>query len=349
VSPNVGGIGDYSNPQGQGTVRGLGEVPLSPSALKGRIPDGALVEGLVLRENEGTYLVRVAGQLLQARSTIPLFPGQRFRAIYDASGDVPLLRLTREEMALISAFAGKERTLAAALLGRGLPISDDVLRSIRQGWAGQSWDSRSLGSLIELWARGAPLSGENVSLLSWYMELAPQEVASLWGEIRERLRAFRERNSGRPEELLKDLRSGSDDSARFLKAHALASRPAREGIDPASLLAPAWWPLGEEEGRPLLARVNASEAGREERRAWRVGFEMEGRSLGPVAGEILTDRRALTVDLMAERPEALRSLRAHLGELAAQLEEIALPLQHLAVGPIRPRRESPERRVDLEA
>jgi hypothetical protein len=257
MNPNVGGLGGYGDPRSQGMIKGLGEGTPLTQLFKGRIPDGSLVEGVVLNEGEGAYLVRVAGQLFQARSTIPLFVGQHFRALYDASGEVPLLRLTQEDLALVASFEGKERTIATALLARGFPLSDDMLWIMRQAWAGTGNDPKALGSLMELWARNLPMTAENATLLSWYLELDPSEAARLWGEIRDRLRS-RERN--RPEEILGDLRSGSEESTKFLKAHALVSRPSREGVDPSALLASAWWPVEDrEEGYPLLARVAGPE------------------------------------------------------------------------------------------
>ena len=66
------------------------------------IRTGMLIEGTVLSQNsDGTYTVRVdvngVMQDLRARATISLIPGERFRAVWDASGPdgVPVLRLSQ--------------------------------------------------------------------------------------------------------------------------------------------------------------------------------------------------------------------------------------------------------------
>ena len=88
-------------PEGQAQPRVEGS-PRQPGSQLPRIVDGTVVNGLVLEaREEGAYLVRVAGQALLARANLPLVPGQHFRGVWDASGDIPVLRLSDAEAALL--------------------------------------------------------------------------------------------------------------------------------------------------------------------------------------------------------------------------------------------------------
>jgi hypothetical protein len=332
----IGGLhGGAVNPNAGGVIRppvGDGHGVAKPSAQQPQIQNGTVVEGLVVGKDGESYQVRIGNHLLNARSTIPLFVGQRFRAVWDSSSTPPMLRLQQADLAVLSRFSGKDQQIALALLTRGLPVKDDVIWSLRQQWMQNGGDNSKLGALAELWARGADMTGNNVALLTWYMELSPGRAMRIWKRVLDRLRS---RKFTSPRELLKALREedGDEDVKNFLKAHALAGKPAKEGLDPEMLLAPAWWPIDDLD-EPVMAKVSFSHNERGERQIWWVSFEMECASIGPVLGDVMTNARALSVNIRLEDETKVPLVRNNLPALREELSEIPLALQHLNVGPL---------------
>lgn len=304
-----------------------------PGQQPGGIANGSIVEGLVTGANGENYMVRIGAQLMNARSTIPLFVGQRFRAVWDSTQQPPMLRLQASDMAVISRFSGRDREVAYALLSRGLPVNDGVMQSIRQSWMASGANSERLGVMAELWARGIQMTDQNIALFSWYMGLAPDEALRIWKKIKDKMRAG---GWGSAQELLESLREEDDpEVAQFMKAHAMAGKPARRGLDPAMLLAPAWWPVDDEEGGGAMARVSlAHEEEGGVRVAW-MNFELEGLSLGLVRGDVMTNERALSANIRVRDEDSLPIIEDALPELREELSEIPLPLQHLGVSALR--------------
>ncbi|MDR3076002.1 MAG: flagellar hook-length control protein FliK [Synergistaceae bacterium] len=317
---------------GAGGIRppvGDGAAVSRPGAGKPGIADGSLVDGLVTGKDGEMYSVKIGAQTLSARSTIPLFVGQRFRALWDASTSPPMLKLRYADMTVLARFSGRDQSVASALLVRGMPVSEENVSELRRIWMKNGGDPARLGALAELWARGAGMTEGNVELLVWYMGLSSEDVARIWKKIRERLRG---KKFASPKELLASLLGDDDGEVRaFLGAHALAGRPARGGVDPASLLAPAWWPMSAD-GEPLRARVAFSHEARGERKVWRTSFDFEGRSLGPVHGDVITNEKAMSVNIRLENDAQAGRVRDSLPELRQELASAPLVLQYLGVG-----------------
>ena len=325
VNPNAGGVIRPPVGDGHGVARpGAQQAP--------QIQNGTVVEGLVLGKDGESYQVRIGTHLLNARSTIPLFVGQRFRAVWDSSSVPPMLRLQQADLAVLSRFSGRDQQIALALLSRWLPVNDDVILSLRRQLMQNGGDISKLGALAELWARGADMTGNNVALLTWYMELSPGKAMRIWKRLLDRLRS---RKFASPREILEALKEedGDEDVKNFLKAHALAGRPAKGGLDPAMLLAPAWWPV-EDSDEPVMAKVSFSHDERGDRQIWWVSFEMEGSSIGPILGDVMTNAKALSVNIRLEDETKVSVVRDNLPVLREDLEEIPLSLQHLSVGPL---------------
>jgi hypothetical protein len=303
------------------------------------------VEGLVTAKEGDVYQVKIGAQMMNARSTIPLFVGQRFRAVWDASSAPPVLRLRQADMTVLARFAGKDQGVALALISRGLPVDDASVRALRRLWMKFGGENSELGALTELWARGAETTERNISLLVWYMGLSPEETARIWKKIGKRLR--REKFAS-PKELIASLLDGEDDEiCRFLGAHALAGRPARRGFDPASLLIPAWWPVNDG-GEPMRARVAFSGERIDERRVWRSTFEFEGRFLGPVRGDVMTNGKALSASIMLEDETKTEPVRDSLPKLRRELDAMPLVLQYLGAGSAARGDTEPEERRGLD-
>jgi hypothetical protein len=295
----------------------------------GGIADGSLVEGLVTGRDGDMYKVRIGTQTLSARSTVQLFAGQRFRAVWDASTSPPTLRLRFADTTVLARFSGRDQSVAAALLSRGMAVGEENVAELRKLWMKTGGGPERLGALAELWARGAEMTERNAGLLAWYMGLSSEDVARLWRKIRARIR---EKKFGSPKELLASLMDGADDeTGDFLRAHALAGRPARGGIDPSALLAPAWWPMGDG-GEPMRARVAFSSESEGGRRVWRVAFGFEGRSLGPVRGNMVANVRVMSVSIKLDDGAAAERVKSALPALREELSSVPLVLQYLGVG-----------------
>ncbi|MCX7828476.1 MAG: flagellar hook-length control protein FliK [Thermanaerothrix sp.] len=306
------------------------------------IKDGQEVDGLVLRSEGSMVQVRVSGRTLWAQSSVPLFPGQRFRALWDASGEVPLLRLRQEDLELLSRFPMRDRPLAQALILRRLPADLDSLWGLRQAWMASGGAHEDLPAAVELFARGLPVTQESVKAMGWYMALAPQAALTLWKRVRERLKL---KNSTKGVGSLEELFREDPEALRFLKAHRWASTPVRWSTEE-PLMAPAFWPAGED---GPMARVVFSETMKGGRRAYSVFFEVEGDNLGRTEGWVAFMNNLIGVDLRADSSRGVELMRHHLGELKEDLSSGGLKVSHVSASSRRPKPSMTPRPIDMEA
>lgn len=312
---------------------------LSPSQIAARlagVKTGMVVEGSVLSQSQdGTYLVRVevngTTQELRARATLSLIPGEHFRAVWDASGPdgIPVLRLSQGELSFLSQIPARDRELATALLSRGLPLSNEVLSSIKDAWRKSGSDSSELTSFIELWARDVPMTQENASLLSQYAAMNGQEATEMWNKIRKELK---ERSKGSdPVKVLRDLKDGSDDIAKFLQAQSILMKSPRNDVNPALLAAP-FWPLMENSSQNMTARVYVGRSAEEDgQKYWQVGFGITGSVLGEVGGLVESDGKSCNLTLNAEKPETCRLIEKRRRELRKELQGLEIPVTFIGI------------------
>ena len=310
------------------------------------IRSGALVEGQVLSQNsEGNYMVRVNTQggqayTLLARATVNLIVGEHFRAIWDLSGadKIPMLRLSQNELSFISKLPMADREMAMALLSRGMPLSDEVMHAVRESWRRMGGKPDQLGSILELWARDLPMTVGNVQILSWYMGLNGEAVASIWARIRKNLKE-RSRKGENPVEVLRGMKEGKnseeEEISRFLQGHSMLLRAPRGGVDPALLGAPLW-PAGEDVphimARVFLGRVQEGD----ERKYWQVGFGVEGSRLGFIGGDVESDGRSYVLNIFAEQLATCELLKRKRHAVRKELEGITLALQFIGISQIEP-------------
>ena len=93
-------------------------------------------------------------------------------------------------------------------------------------------------------------------------------------------------------EVLRGLKEGEGELARFLRAHSLLMHAPRDEVNPLLLSAP-FWP-GPEDAPDLTARVFVGRVCEEDgRRYWQVGFGVEGSRLGFVGGAVESGEEAL--------------------------------------------------------
>ncbi len=301
------------------------------------IRTGTLVEGRVLSLNrDGSYTVRLEGQggraaqTLTARSTLPLIVGEHFRAVWDAKGadGVPVLRLSASELSVLSRLPMADRELATALLSRGLPLSDEVMMAVRDAWKRMGGLPDQVSPILELWARAAPMTGDNVQLLTWYSALDRNAAGGLWERIRREIRE-RTRKGENPIDVIKNLKERDDEGGRFLKAHSLLLRPPRDECNPL-LLSGIFWPSDEDQ--PLTAKVFSGKAHDVNgKRYWQVGFGVEGSRLGFIGGSVESDGRACNLNLYAESSATCELLKYKRHAVRKELEGQPLVLQSINI------------------
>ncbi|MDR1875540.1 MAG: hypothetical protein LBQ90_11090 [Synergistaceae bacterium] len=307
------------------------------------IRSGTLVEGQVLSQNgDGSYTVRIGAQggaqvhTLTARATLDLIVGEHFRAVWDASdaGGVPVLRLSQGELSFLSKLPPADRELATALLSRGMPLSDEVLLSVREAWRRMGSGTEQLAPLLELWARGQPMTPDNAQVLAWYMALSGEEANVMWTRIRKELKERLREGKENPVDVLRALREddgqGDAEIAKFLRGHSLLLRAPRGEVNPALLSAPLW-PVPE--GMPdIVARVFVGRVHEEGDRAyWQIGFAVEGSRLGTIGGDVESDGRSCNLNLYAEQHATCELLKHKRHAIRQELETISLALQFISV------------------
>ena len=322
--------------QGQISTQPQIQTPAQIAARLAGVKTGMVVEGSVLAQNQdGTYLVRVdvngIAQELRARATLSLIPGEHFRAVWDASGPdgVPVLRLSQGELSFLSQIPARDRELATALLSRGLPLSNEVLSSIKDAWRKAGSDSDELSSFIELWARDVPMTQENASLLSQYAAMNGQEATEMWNKIRKELK---ERSKGNdPVKVLRDLKDGSDDIAKFLQAQSILMKSPRNDVNPALLAAP-FWPLMENSSQNMTARVYVGRSAQDDgQKYWQGGFGITGSVLGEVGGLVESDGKSCNLTLNAEKPETCRLIEKRRRDLRRELQGLEIPVTFIGI------------------
>jgi hypothetical protein len=321
-----------------------------PSAVPGsgahlRLPTGTLVEGQVLSRNaDGSYTVRLdaqggsPAQTLSARATLELIVGERFRAVWESPGadKIPILRLSQDELSLLAKMPQGDRDLAGALLARGMPLSGEVLHAIREAWRRMGGKAEQMNPLLELWARGLPMTRENVQTLSWYMSLSGEAANEIWARIRKEMKELKERLNGNPADILREMMEGDGETAKFLRGHSLLLRAPREEVNPTLLGAPLW-PTGDM--AHILARVFVGRVREEEgRRYWQMGFSMEGSRLGLIGGDVESDGRSYNLNLYAEQPATCELLKQKRYAIHKELESVPLVLQFIGIARLVPDR-----------
>ena len=333
-----------STRQGQITTQPQIQQPSSIAARLAGIRTGMVVEGSVLSQrSDGTYLVRVdvngAAQELRARATLNLIPGEHFRAVWDASGTdgVPVLRLSQGELSFLSQIPARDRELATALLARGLPLSDEVLSAVKDAWRKSGSDPAELSSFIELWARDVPMTQENASLLSQYAAMNGNEATEMWNKIRKELREKSKGND--PVKVLRRMKEGSDDIARFLQAQSILMKAPRHEVNPTLLAAP-YWPLMDSSEQNMTAKIYVGRSAEENgQKYWQVGFGITGSVLGEVGGLVESDGKSCNITLNAEKASTCRILERKRRELRRELEGAALPVSFIGISQRTPEAE----------
>jgi hypothetical protein len=317
--------------------------------------NGTLITGVVLgMSKNGGYLVQVQdasgySQKLTAWATLPLIIGQNFRAIWDNSGEIPILRLSEDDFALLSKFGeGMEREIATALLARGMPVTSDMINWVRMAWRVAGEKAETLSSVLELWARDLPMTPANIQIISWYLALPRRNIARIWDKLR---LLFKERvNKGEsPVNALKGLFEGEDEVAMFLLGHSMLSKSLKPGVD-VSAMAAAAWTVGDDEN-PLNAKIWVSSDHSVDEGArswWQVSFEIDGNAIDVVSGEVESDSLSYVVGLRTDDENTFQLLRYKRDALRRELEDIPMSLQYIGVNHGRRTLKTANRSLDIK-
>jgi hypothetical protein len=75
---------------------------------------------------------------------------------------------------------------------------------------------------------------------------------------------------------------------------------------------------------------------RDERGVWRVAFDYEGSSLGPVHGGLMANETAMSVSIRLEDETKAERVRRSLPDLRRELSSLPLILQYLGVNTVAP-------------
>ncbi|MBQ6736912.1 MAG: hypothetical protein IJP96_00695 [Synergistaceae bacterium] len=322
--------------QGQISTQPQIQQPSQIAARLAGIRTGMLVEGSVVSQNsDGTYLVRVdvngVSQELRARATISLIPGERFKAVWDASGSdgVPVLRLSQGELSFLSQIPSRDRELATALLARGLPLSNEVLNAIKDAWR-KSGSTGDLSSFIELWARDVPMTSENAMLLSQYAAMNGAEATEMWEKIRKELKSKTSKGSD-PVAALREMKEGSDDIAKFLQAQSILMKSPRNEVNPLLLAAP-FWPVLNDSSQNMTAKIFVGKSAEDDgQKYWQVGFGITGSVLGEVGGLVESDGKSCNLTLNAEKVETCKLIERRRRDLRRELQGLEIPVTFIGI------------------
>lgn len=318
-------------PSGPNSVGGASDSAKAPGIIKGDVPlirDGALIEGTVVSAQGEGYWVRLQGKLLWARSTIPLFVGQRFIARWDAKSDPPLLHIKNLTLPAIEQFAPEDRPFAMALLSRGLMANSEAVSSLKGAWQQMGSNPALIEALTELFARGLPLKEELVFPLAWYLSLSPQAAVSLWGELRASLKRYME--EGAPlREALELVGRDKNELRDLMVAHKALLHPLEGGAKLEALFPLIWPLLGGDE--PRWACVNVQVLERRGQKVYRASFAFEGRQIGEIRGDAFSGDSSLVITLRAHDEPSKSLIEEHLEELRHSLSAVSLSLRHLSV------------------
>jgi hypothetical protein len=172
------------------------------------------------------------------------------------------------------------------------------------------------------------MTPDGVELLSWYAGLSGEAVNAVWARIRKELKERSARGEN-PVDILRGLKEGEGETAKFLRGHAMLLRAPREDVNPALLSAP-FWPSDDMPhipARVFVGRVRQQNG----RRYWQMGFTVEGPRLGVVGGDVESDGRSYNLNLCAEHPATCEILKRRRHAIRKELEGVPLALQFIGI------------------
>lgn len=270
---------------------------------------GQLVKGTVAGfTGDGKVLLEVGGQLVTARTMVPLTPGSELWLETGQSGSLPLLTLAAKKGAvqdflklLISG------TPFAAPNSRGV---SDLLSALLPGQASQASAGEQVlaGSLIAAASDGeaSPAAIKTLTLLLGSTAGSPQEIAEL-------LAAFEQKASG-PQP---GLEPGTDKLVKILAAHQQINSHPPQANDQNFLLFPCFFAGNSGWGEWLFSLEK--QAGKDRGEQYGLSFFLEMSRLGPVALQATISGRAISGQFLLASEKAGAHMADNIQELVQLL------------------------------
>ncbi|MFH7320483.1 flagellar hook-length control protein FliK [Desulfurivibrio sp. D14AmB] len=315
---------------------GGGPAAVKPVAPQANLEQGALLRGRVVSAGaDGRLVLDLAGQRIEARSTVPLPPGREFWFEVRQGGQDPRLALADKQ-------GGVQRFLQQAsgglqdlnrlgtllsLLGRSLPATGLATPSLPGGPAAGEGDPTAL--LARLFLGSEPEPEKIVRLLTMLRggeavlagrgplpNLAGRLQALVAGAGAPPQPALAEDGASPPAASLREALAGLARAGGVLEALVtMNEQPPPPGQPPFWLL-PCFFALDAGAGSWLLSRGEAGEEGEE---SSSLVFFLEMSRLGELQLQVRVRRERLEGDFFLADPETARFLRGRLGELRERL------------------------------
>ncbi len=300
--------------------------PITPQKQQQQLPlrelkSGDVVRGHVVAKEGNVYLVRVNGQLLNARATVPLNVGQRFTATLDKSGEIPLLHLMQGKVELLAGFKGLEKFVAQMLFQMGLAVSPQLVKYFLGQLKRLKISHRYLRALIQLWARGVYPEAHYLEAVNFYLSLSPEDASALWRNLRSKLKKFYQKIKDKDlseQSTLDELDDLTEEEKNFLLGQKLLLMSPRSGLV-GDLNVPLWFPVSDYKVAKLYVRTKNKPGGGY---VYEVKFDVDMPNISAVSGKLIANDKNLFVSFKTEKEDVARLIEENKQDLAKDLKEL---------------------------
>lgn len=309
--------------EGAGSGRERGSAAPRAGASAELLTPGRLFQGRVVSsEPGGRVVLDVAGQRIDARSTLPLTPGREFWFEVRQGGGEPQL-VTADKQGVMY------RLLQQAAGGMGELGRLPELKSLLAAFGGAlpqgvgAGGGQGVGELLARLALGSAPAPEKIAqLISW---LRPVDGASsplsAQGSLPGQLMALSEfLRSLPPEQVNRELLSMVARVGGMMEAFtSLNEQPSAPNQSPFWLI-PCFFAMDSGAGSWLLSRDDGAEEGSEEKGS--ISFFLEMSRLGELQLHLKRKGERLKGEFLLADTRAAKYLSGRLGELHSRLEEL---------------------------